>query len=53
MGELSYEPLAKLHIQLNSNAASSQSNLGDGQTGYLYFKAAYKDYNILSDIMSA
>ena len=36
IGIPTYELIAELHIQLKGNAASVQSNLGDGQPGLLH-----------------
>ena len=36
IGEPNYEKIAEVHLKLNSNAASVQSNLGCGTLGLLY-----------------
>jgi len=48
-GVPTYETLAELHSQLNSNAASVQSNLGNGELGHLFLTVSPAVYNTLSD----
>ena len=50
IGIPTYESIAELHIQLNANAASVQSNLGDGQLGLLPLTVSPAVYNTLSAI---
>jgi hypothetical protein len=45
-----YESIAELHIQLKANAASVQSNLGDGQLGLLPLTLPPEVYNTLSAV---
>lgn len=48
-GQPNYETLAELHVQLNSNAASVHSNLGNGQLGLLQLTVSTVVYNTLSN----
>jgi hypothetical protein len=48
-GQPNYETLAELHVQLNSNAASVHSNLGNGQLGLLPLTVSDVVYNTLSN----
>ena len=48
VGQPTYETLAQLHLQLNSNAASVHSNLGNGQLGLLQLTVSEAVYNTLS-----
>jgi hypothetical protein len=43
-----YESISLLNLQLNVNAASVQSNLGDGLLGLLYLTMTPVEYNALS-----
>ena len=36
VGQPTYETLAEIHLELNTNAASVHSHLGNGQLGLLY-----------------
>jgi hypothetical protein len=45
-----YEAIAELNLQLNANAASVQSNVGNGQLGLLALTASPAVYHTLSDI---
>ena len=47
-GVPTYESIAELNLQLNANAASVQSNLGDGLLGLLYLTITPAEYNTLS-----
>jgi hypothetical protein len=49
-GVPNYETLANLNLQLNANAASVQSNLGDGLLGLLYLTVTPTEYNTLSNV---
>ena len=44
-----FETIAELNLQLNANAASVQSNLGDGQLGLLFLTVTPEEYNLLSN----
>ena len=48
-GQPNYETLAELHVQLNSNAASVHSILGNGQLGLLPLAVSDAVYNTLSN----
>jgi hypothetical protein len=48
IGTPTYESIAELNFQLNANAASVQSNLGDGQLGLLALTVLPAVYNTLS-----
>jgi hypothetical protein len=48
VGEPNYESIAALHRQLNANAASIQSHLGDGLLGLLPLTVSAAVYNTLS-----
>jgi hypothetical protein len=48
IGVPTYETLAALNLQLNANAASVQSNLGNGQLGLLYLTVSPALYATLS-----
>jgi hypothetical protein len=48
VGEPTYESIAALHRQLNANAASIQSHLGDGLLGLLPLTVSAAVYNTLS-----
>jgi hypothetical protein len=50
VGQPTYKTLAQLHIQLNSNAASVHSKLGNGQLGLLQLTFMVAVYNTLSAI---
>jgi hypothetical protein len=47
-GVPNYESILSLNLQLNANAASVQSNLGDGLLGLLYLTITPAEYNALS-----
>jgi hypothetical protein len=49
-GVPTYESLAELNLQLNANAASVQSNLGDGLLGLLFLTVSVAEYNTLSAV---
>ena len=44
------ESIAELNLQLNANAASVQSNLGDGQLGLLALTVSPAVFNTLSAV---
>jgi hypothetical protein len=48
IGTPTYETLANMHLQLNANAASVQSNLGNGQLGLLAITVSDAVYATLS-----
>jgi hypothetical protein len=48
VGVPTYESINALNLQLNANAASVQSNLGDGLLGLLYLTITPAEYNALS-----
>jgi hypothetical protein len=50
IGIPAYESIAALNLQLNANAASVQSNLGDGQLGLLALTVSPAVYNTLSAV---
>lgn len=50
IGVPTYESIDNLNLQLNANAASVQSNLGDGQLGLLYLTVTPAEYNMLSNV---
>ena len=50
LGVPNYESIAALNLKLNANAASVQSNLGDGLLGLLYLTITPAEYNTLSAI---
>jgi len=50
VGIPTYESIAKLNLQLNANAASVQSNLGDGQLGLLALTVSPAVFNTLSAV---
>jgi hypothetical protein len=50
IGIPTYEAIANLNLHLNANAASVQSNLGDGQLGLLALTISPAIYNALSAI---
>ena len=47
VGEPNYKTIAKVHLKLNANYASVQSNLGDGQLGLLFLTVSPSVYNTL------
>ena len=49
-GEPSYASIAEIHQQLNANAASIQSNLGNGILGHLWLTLKPEIFNTLSAI---
>jgi hypothetical protein len=49
-GVPTYEAIAELNLQLNANAASVQSNLGDGLLGLLFLTITPAEYNTLSAV---
>jgi hypothetical protein len=50
VGEPNYESIAALHLQLNANAASIHSHLGDGRLGLLHLTISPAVYATLSDV---
>ena len=48
VGQPGYDTIAEVHLQLNANAASVQSHLGDGTLGLLYLTVTPAVYNTLS-----
>ena len=48
VGQPGYDTIAEVHLQLNANAASVQSHLGDGALGLLYLTVTPAVYNTLS-----
>lgn len=48
VGEPSYETIAEIHKKINANAASVQSNLGNGRLGHLALTVSDAIYNTLS-----
>jgi hypothetical protein len=50
VGEPNYESIAALHLQLNANAASIQSHLGNGHLGLLYLTVSPAVYATLSNV---
>ena len=48
IGTLDYESIADIHLKLNSNAASVQSNLGCGKLGLLFLTVSPAVYATLS-----
>ena len=50
VGLPSYETIKDLHVQLNVNAASIFSNLGDGQHGLLRLTVSDAQYNYVSTV---
>ena len=50
VGQPTYETLAEVHLKLNTNAASIQSHLGNGQLGLLYLTVSPAVYNTQSAI---
>jgi hypothetical protein len=49
-GVPSYETITSLNLQLNANASSVQSNLGDGLLGLLYLTVTPVEYNTMSNV---
>ena len=47
-GVPTFETIADLNLQLNTNAVAVQSNLGDGQLGLLFLTVSPAEYNTLS-----
>ncbi len=45
-----YSTIKELHLKLNANAASVQSNLGDGNNGLIYLTVSDEVFNTLSDV---
>ena len=45
-----YSTIKELHLKLNANAASVQSNLGDGNNVFIYLTIFDEVYNTLSDV---
>ena len=45
-----YASIAEINLWLNANAASVQSNLGDGLLGLLYLTVSQAKYNTLSAV---
>jgi len=50
VGIPTYESIAELNLQLNANAASVQSNLGNGQLGLLALTVSPTVFNTLSAV---
>ena len=50
LGVPTYATIAAMHLKLNANSASIQSNLGDGQLGLLALTIPTEKYNTLSQI---
>src|SRR5688572_2842431 len=50
LGMPSYATIAKMHLKLNTNAASVNSNLGNGQLGLLHLTITNQVYNKLSNV---
>ena len=50
VGQPTYETLAKIHLKLNTNAASVHSHLGNDQLGLLYLTVLPDVYNTQSAI---
>jgi hypothetical protein len=50
VGQPTYETLAEVHLKLNTNAASVQSNLGNGLLGLLFLTVTLAVYNTQSAI---
>jgi hypothetical protein len=50
LGILNYETIAEVNLQLNANAASVHSNLGDGAHGLLALTINPAVYNTLSAV---
>ena len=50
VGTPDYESIADIHLKVNSNAASVQSNLGCGTLGLLFLTVSPAVYATLSDI---
>ena len=50
VGLPNYETITELHLQLNANAASVQSNLENGQLGLLYLTVTPEVYRTMSDV---
>jgi hypothetical protein len=50
IGEPNYESIAALHLQLNANAASIQSHLGNGHLGLLALTISPAVYSTLSNV---
>jgi hypothetical protein len=50
VGISTYESIAQLNLQLNANAASMQSNLGNGQLGLLALTVSPAVFNMLSAV---
>ena len=48
IGELNYKTITKVHLKMNTNSASVQSNLGVGQLGILFLTVSQAVYNTLS-----
>ena len=48
IGQPGYDTIAEIHLQLNANAASVQSHLGNGALGLLYRTVTPAVYNTLS-----
>jgi hypothetical protein len=51
VGEPNYESIAALHLQLNSNATSIQSHLGNGQLGLISLTVSPAVYATLSNVV--
>lgn len=51
VGQPSYATIAELNLQLNANAASVLSNLGDGHHGLLSLTVTTEVYNTISNVI--
>ena len=47
-GQPGYDTIAEVHLQLNANASSIQSHLGDGTLGLIYLTVTPSVYNTVS-----
>ena len=48
IGKSKYKTITEVHLKLNANSASVQSNLGDGQLGLIFLTVPPAVYNTLS-----
>ena len=53
VGEPDYKTIAKVHLKLNENSVSVQSNLGDGQLGLHFLTVSPALYNTLPSLLSS
>jgi hypothetical protein len=51
VGQPTYETLSEVHLKLNTNAASVQSHLGNGQLGLLFLTVTPAVYNTQSAVV--